>query len=185
MEKIVVFDLDDTLWPLNIKAYNMANVDINKMNTFILSENENITKEEQDRIMAVYNNPKLWENINYEPKALEIYKLQQLGAKVYINSNCLNDDVAAYKRSILSRDFNLPEDQIILNVSSHAKKKNMIDNMYIFADDSPFNIANSKAKYNIVPNKTWNQTIARTDIYRFNTFAEIYDFIEYILVNNL
>ena len=73
----------------------------------------------------------------------------------------------------------------MLNVVSCPKDKRMIDNMFIFADDSPFNIAKSTAKYNLVPNKAWNRVIYNENIYRFDSFEELYSFCKNTLISCL
>lgn len=185
MIKNVVFDLDDTLWPLNKKAAAMAKIELSKLTNFVVEDNILLTSNEKRRLLEVYNSIDLWKDIQYEPKATEIYKLEELNAKVYINSNCLTQEIADFKRSFLSDVFNLPQNQIILNVVSCPRDKRMIDNMFIFADDSPFNIAKSTAKYNLVPNKAWNRVIHNENIHRFDSFEELYNFCTNTLISCL
>ena len=52
--------------------------------------------------------------------------------------------------------------------------------MFIFVDDSPFNIMKSTATYNIVPNKPWNQNIDKYVI-RINSLPEIIHFCKQVL----
>lgn len=178
--KKIIFDLDDTLWNLNEKACRIAGIDITKLITFKIHENPLLTDEEKDRLYKVYQDPKLWEDITYCEGANKIAELEKKykDVKVFINSNCLNDGVYDFKRSFLSKDFNLPEDQIHLQVSS---KKKDIEDAFIFIDDNPNNINHAKSKFYIVPDKYWNKELKGRNIFRGYTFGEIYDLIESIL----
>lgn len=177
--KNVIFDLDDTLWPLNARACELAGIDIEKLTTFRVHENTNLTREEQDRLYSIYCDPELWRDITYSPGAKDIYKLERhKDTKVFINSNCLNDAVYSLKRSFLSKDFKLPEDQIHLQVSS---KKKDIKDAFIFVDDSPDNILHAESKFYIIPDRPWNKGIKGKNIFRAYSFGEIYDLIENIL----
>lgn len=51
----VVFDLDDTLWPLNKRACKLTNVDFDKIRNFVLSENPLVTEDERERLSKIYN----------------------------------------------------------------------------------------------------------------------------------
>jgi hypothetical protein len=104
--------------------------------------------------------------------------LEQFGAKVYINSNCLNQEIVNFKRSFLHKELGIPDDQIILNIITDVKVKPLDNDMYIFIDDSPYNISNSKAKYNIIPNKPWNKSVKG---YRCNTLKEIIELCKSLL----
>ena len=175
--KKIVFDLDDTLWDLNKRACKLANVDYMKLTTFLLTDNKNLKKREKEKLLSLYGNPMLWNDIKWLDGVERLKNLEKLGAKVYINSNCMNQRVLDYKRSFLSDALKLPNDQIILNVSE-ATKKYMIDDMYIFVDDSPYNILKSNAEYNILFNRPWNQNIIAT---RFNNLNKIIDICEVLL----
>lgn len=54
MIKNVVFDLDDTLWPLNKKAAAMANIELSKLTNFIVEDNVLLTSDEKRRLLEVY-----------------------------------------------------------------------------------------------------------------------------------
>ena len=157
MQRKIVFDMDDTLWDLNKRACRMARIDFNKLQTFSLTDNPLLTESEKTRLSNVYNNVDLWRDIIWDPYATDIITLEKLGAKVFINSNCLNQTVADFKRQFVPTDLKLPDNQVILNVVIDGKRKELDDDMFIFVDDSPFNISKSTAKYNIIPNKPWNQ----------------------------
>ena len=182
----IVFDLDDTLWDLNKKACQITGVSYYKLRTFITTENPYITDEEKEKLMNIYQNPKLWENMKWLDGAKALSSFEMLGddIKVYILSNCMNQQVVDFKRSFLSKELDIPDDQIILNVANNAKKKKLLDNMFIFVDDSPYNVSQSTAKYTIIPNKPWNQNVINdhTDLFRFNSLNNILDFIRLLIL---
>lgn len=184
--KNIVFDLDDTLWNLNKHACELTGINYEKLTTFYASENNLLTNEEKIKLLNIYQNPILWKDITLIDKAKDIHLLECLAddIKVYIISNCMNDRVKDYKRSFLSNIFNLPEDQIILNVTQEPKK--VLEDTYIFIDDSPYNVMQSKAKYTVIPNKPWNQNIKNpnTNLFRFNNFNSILQFIILIIIGN-
>lgn len=165
----VVFDLDDTLWDLNKRACNITGINFNKLTTFLLSENPNLSTREKEKLLSIYQNPMLWADIEWSKGAKSIKDLENYGAKVYINSNCMNKAVADYKRGFLSKELGLPNNQIILNVST-ATEKPMLDNMFIFVDDSPFNLKKSTAEFTMTIDKPWNRDIC---VNRFNNIEEI------------
>ena len=182
----IVFDLDDTLWHLNKRASELTGIDFNKLKTFVTRENPLLTEEEKTILLDIYANPILWEKIEWIDGAKSIYSFEQLAddIRIYIISNCMNQQVADYKRSFLSKELGIPDNQIILNVSIGAKKKKMIDNVYIFVDDSPYNIADSKAKYTIIPNKPWNQNVenSNTKLLRIDDFNDILNVVKFLIL---
>ena len=182
----IVFDLDDTLWHLNKKASELTGINFNKLKTFITVENPLLTEEEKTKLLDIYGNPILWNDIELIDGAKSIYSLEQLAddIRIYIISNCMNQQVADYKRSFLSKEFGIPDDQIILNVSSSSKKKKMMDDVYILIDDSPYNVIDSKAKYTIIPNKPWNQNVenSNTKLLRIDDFNDILNIVRSIIL---
>lgn len=184
--KNIVFDLDDTLWDLNKKACKLTGVYYHKLRTFLTTENPYLTDKEKVDLLNIYQNPILWENIEWinGAKAISSFEMLADDVKVYIISNCMNQAIADKKRSFLSKELDIPDSQIILNVEKCATEKKMIDDIYILVDDSPYNIAQSKAKYTIIPNKPWNQEVENpnTDLFRLNNLNNILDFIRLLIL---
>lgn len=182
----VVFDLDDTLWNQTKRACKLADVNYHKIRNFVVKDNPYLTDDEKVRLLNIYKNPVLWSNINWISGADQIYFLEMLAedVKVYIVSNCMNEEIRRYKRSFLSKALGIPDKQIILNVEKSAKEKVLPDDMYIFVDDSPFNIEKSTAKYTIIPNKPWNQKVQNpnTELFRFNDFSNMMEFIKLLII---
>ena len=65
MIKSVVFDLDDTLWPLNKKAAAMAEIELSKLTNFAVEDNILLTSNEKRRLLEVYSSIDLWKDIKF------------------------------------------------------------------------------------------------------------------------
>ena len=177
--KKIVFDVDDTLWDLNRKVCQLTGIDYSRLTNYRIQDT-NLTDGEVQLILSWYNDPELWTDLIWSEGVEYIHTLEDDSTKVYINSNCLNKRVADAKRKFLSKALKIPDSRIILNVNSSGTKKKMIDDMFIFVDDSPFNIADSTAKYTILLDKPWNQEIQADEstLFRRNTFTEVMTLIK-------
>ena len=172
-EIIVVYDMDDVLWPLNEHACSLTGIDYGKLCQYSLGDNPLLTKDEVKKLSQMYTNVDLWRDLKWERGAKSIHKLQDCGVKVMINSNCLSEEVASFKRSFVGRDLKLPEPQIVLNVTTNWRKKKMIDNTFIFVEDSPHNIEKSNAKYTIIIDKPWNREVElKNNMFRVYSLQE-------------
>lgn len=175
MRKKIVFDMDDILWGLNERASKIVGVEYDKLVCFRLEDNPYLTPKQRRRLLALYRNPKLWKDIEWYEGATDIKKLEEKGYAVYIHSNSMTKQVQAYKR-IISTVFDLPEKQIILDVSTEAKKP--LRNVLIFCDDNVANNRRSKAKYKVFLDKPWNKEMDEGEgIIRCSTFRELMDTI--------
>lgn len=146
--KKVVFDVDDILWSLNEKASNDAGVDRNNIVTYNPRKNPLLSDEEKHRLIKSYTNPTLFENIKWYDG---ISRINTLKADVSINSNALSASAAESKRAQLKQVLTLPDDKIQINIVEQGKgKKSIGEDVYIFVDDCPDNVLNSRATYNIM-----------------------------------
>lgn len=177
MQKLLVFDFDDTLWPLNEIATSLLGIDYNKITTFICDDNPNLTKEEKMALNAMYKSVELWKHVVLDEEADTLMELETDNVKVCINSNCSSPEVMAYKEEMLSPLLRIPKNQIFLKLGS--RKKEMIPGTFTFMDDSPHNIYDSIASYNIVPSKPWNADL--TNVYRCKNVKEAKDIIKQII----
>lgn len=180
MLKTCIFDLDDTLWGLNLKVSRLTGIDIKKIDTYSIETSTRLTKDEIKSIKERYFDPMTWKNIEYFDGIERLANLKNFGARVIINSNCANQAVVDYKRSILSKDLGIPDDQIILNVITPTLKKNTTG-AFIFVDDSSSNIESSKAQHNLVLDTSWNHTILSENYERFTSLNGIIDRCEELL----
>ena len=99
--KKIVFDLDDTLWDLNKRVCKRANIEPHKITTFLMTDNPNLTEEQKKAILSSFANPEVWNNIEWSRGAKSIRELEALGYDVYVNSNCMNEEVASLKRELI------------------------------------------------------------------------------------
>ena len=184
IEKLnIVFDVDDTLWPLNEMACRLCGIDYNKIEDFKLYKNTKLTEEEQGALWDLYQDPTLWQYMKYVKGAMDIHTLISDDVDVWLVSNCINERVSNYKRSVLSRDLLIPDNRIILNVTDKAggKGKVLPANTFIFVDDSPYNLVESTAEYDLIPAKRWNRDYKKANAYRFNDFEQLIAFIRVLI----
>lgn len=181
----IVYDIDDTLWGLNKKVCEKLNIDENKISKFEIKGIDELSKEQQDSIIYEYTNPDNFENILWYDGAIDILKPEELGAKIYIKSNSTNEEIANLKYMQIKEIMNIDDSRLQLNIITvgECKKKVLDDDMEIFIDDSPYNIANSTAKVNIMLNHPWNTSVDAEkiingkNVIRFNTLKEINEFV--------
>lgn len=154
----IVFDVDDTLWQLNKRIAAEIGLDYNKITVFSAHDNPNLTKTERDALLSAYADSKMFEDIEWDAS---IEKINVLQADIYINSNNSTQEIADLKRTQLHNILNINDDHIIMNIvgndKSNITKKYIGDDVYILVDDSPHNIEMSKAKFNIVIKRPWNE----------------------------
>lgn len=154
----VVFDVDDTLWSLNKRIASKTELNYNKLTVFSAHDNPNLTETERDILLSSYANSKMFENIKWD---IGIEEINTLPADIYINSNNATQEIADLKRNQLHDILTIPDDHIIMNITGNNKsaitKKHISDDVYILVDDSPHNIEMSKAKFNIIIKRPWNE----------------------------
>lgn len=183
----VVFDIDDTAWGLNERVCEELGIDINNIESFLIANNDKLTLNERKLLARSYTNPEIFKNINWYDGFTDIFELEKLDCEVYINSNCNTNEVKKVKYSELVDKLGFNPDRILLNVISEPSSKELEDNVYIFVDDSPFNLAESTAKYNIALRKPWNTSeiglsiIGDKDIIYCDSFNEIVTVIKELL----
>lgn len=165
----VVYDCDDVLWDLNTHVANLKGIDPNCLVNFAMLENEALTMPERRAMLDGFRDAASFVDIKFYDGANEILRAEKLGATVMINSNAYNADIAELKRQQLVRL--LPEmapEKMRINVidPDGACHKEIERDLFIFVDDSPFNIALSEAKINIMPTRLWNVTPKAKEIVR-------------------
>ena len=184
MNKKIVFDMDDILWGLNEKATKLANVDYNKLVSFITQDNPVLNDDEKARMLSTYNSLELFRDIHWFDG---VVRLNELKADVHIVSNIFALDIGDIKRTQLLNILTIPTKNIHLNLVRDAKKKTIDNDTFIFVDDSPYNIANSPAEHNIMLARPWNtskygkEILGSTKYKMFDSLNEIIDYIETLL----
>lgn len=163
--KIIVFDMDDVLWNLNKKASRMAGVPIEKITDFHTMTNPNLTDAEKLAMSDAYTSLELFENIEFYDVMIRLINGLYEDYPQYdvrIVSNCSSEIVRKYKYDQLCRVCALPESQIELHVIDMrfgGLTKRLPSGMFIFVDDSPYNIALSDAKHRIMPPAYHNNVV--------------------------
>lgn len=186
MLKKVIFDIDDTLWGLNAKISKHTGIPFEKFITFKLELNDLLSNEEKDLVLDWYSTTKLFENIEWFEG---IHRINDLNADVYINSNVYAKEIESLKRNQIHEVLDIDDNHIILNTITNGSVgiKSIDSDVFIFVDDSPYNIANSKAKYNIMLHRPWNTSeygqniISDTSVIICDTLNDIIDTIEILL----
>lgn len=183
----VIFDIDDTAWGLNSRICKKLGTDINKITCYSIRENKEITDEQKDVILKMYSDGGTFDNIEFYDGFEEIFGLEQYECEVYINSNCNSIAVRDSKYNQLVNKLKFPENRVILNVVTDPTHKEIQNNIFILVDDSPFNLAKSKARYNIALKSPWNtsenakEIIGNKNIIYCDTFLEILDTVKELL----
>ena len=188
--KKVVFDIDDTLWGLNSKISEITGISFDKFEEFAIELCTLLTDAEKASVLNMYNSDRLFENIKWFDG---IHRLNDLNAEVFINSNIYRETVDSLKRTQIHEVLDLDDDHIVLNyITDGSVGVKSIDNdVFIFVDDSPYNIANSKAKYNIMLRRPWNVSeygqgiISDTSVIICDTLNDIIDTIEKLLKEDI
>lgn len=183
----VVFDIDDTAWDLNGRICNMFGINMSLIEHFYIKYNDKLSEEQKKILLENYSNPEMFKNIEWYDGFTGIFDLEKLGCEVFINSNCNTEEVREVKQYELVDKLGFNHDRVILNVVSNTKHKDLGNDIYIFVDDSPFNLAKSEAKYNIALKKPWNtsesgkEIIGDKDVIYCDTLIEAIDIINKLL----
>lgn len=154
----VVYDVDDVLWPCSEVVFDKVGADYNLQEDFRIANDPHFTDVEKQKITDGFHDAQNFAGMSFYPGARDIFKVEELGAEVEINSNCYSEAILKAKREQLTQlfDSNL-ESKLKLNLATpHSNYKYIPKDVLIFIDDSPYNIANSAAKYNLVPRRPWN-----------------------------
>lgn len=177
----VVYDCDDVLWDLNTHVAVLKGVDPNCLVNFAMLENEALTMAERQAMLAGFRDAESFVDIEFYEGASEILRAEELGATVMINSNAYNAAIAELKRKqLLELLPALTSEKLRINVidPDGACHKEIERDLFIFVDDSPFNIALSEAKINIMPTRLWNVTPAAKEIVRGKNVVWIDDLVK-------
>lgn len=159
-QPVIVFDVDDVLWPLIHRVAKRGGLNPAKCTAiFKIRDNHLLTKAEQDYIIESFADAKVFENIPFYPGVANILRPQELGAIVRINSNSFSEEIAALKtEQLLAAVPGLKLEQIQMNITDHdgAHRKPLAPETTILVEDSPSNVRLSPALLNVMPsNLAW------------------------------
>ncbi len=156
----IIYDVDDVLWPLVDRVFAKLKIPIEKETDFNFNTNPLLSKQEKRDILAGFRDPQTFHDMNFYYGIQDLLKPEELGARVFVNSNSYSEAIAQQKRQQLRKILpNLSEDRLTLNViTGSANKKHIRQHAFAFVDDSHYNIILSDALMNILPIKNWNNT---------------------------
>lgn len=171
-EPVVVFDIDDTLWPLTKRVAYKVGIDYSKLTAYRIEENPCVTPEQVKQVVELYSTGSTYRNI---PWYNGVRRINNLKAEVRINSNNLTEEVAAVKTEELAKVLTLPADKITMNIiGEDYTYKKLPTTMFILVEDSPYNIARSKAVHNILIKAPFNSSEYSMRITRANTIGKLH-----------
>ncbi len=156
---IACFDVDDTLWNFIGTAFRGTPFENRYMPIYAVSENSCFDTAEKDYISNVlFQDPALFENIEFYPGVEKIQTLFELGIKIKVLSNNLSLAVVEQKRPQLKAVLPFLEDSdlILTVVQPNTTKKRIGPEVTFFIDDCPDNIIRSEAYINLLPALSWN-----------------------------
>lgn len=185
--QLVTVDVDSTLWPFDEIAPSEVGIrpELFRL-TYNFRENPNLTGEQISDLLELFEKAEFFEKMELFPGASEITRIEELGMKVAINSNCSAADVIPVKRrKLLEQIPGLDPSLIFLTdlAGGRDRPKNLDSNTLILIEDSPYNVAASTAKVNILRKIPWNQSVEAKRImheklvFSFDTIEEINEYI--------
>ena len=185
----IAFDIDDILWPLNIHICEKHGINYDDITEFKVPRNIGITEEERNILMNEYHNVKVFKQLKFYDGAQRIRSIMDNGHDVWIFSHSLSQDIVDVKIERLTKELNIPENKIIcsiINKEQVTKEKELPNDLDYFIDDSPYNIAKSNAKENLLIRTPWNcssnaKKIMSGKVYKY--FGDLNKVIDYIEKN--
>lgn len=155
----VVYDMDDILWPLSGTVAKKCNIEYERLATnFRIHENKLLSSTEQKIVIEAFSDPQTFKDIKFFPGVEHILLPRELGAQVSINSNNLSAEIADLKKEqLLSAVPGLSANDLHFNVREYGVDKTFANPVTAMIDDSPYNVGNSLALMNIMPqNIAWS-----------------------------
>lgn len=162
----IVYDVDDVLWSLFQADLNYIGYSRDRDIDYHYADDPRLSDAEKSAITEAFHLSEVFTKMDFYPETQEILRPEFLGAEVYINSNCFSEEIIEHKRRQLAEILpNLPPERIALNlVTIQTNRKTIPAEVFAFVDDSPYNIAKSSAKLNIVPEISWTYAQKTRDI---------------------
>lgn len=156
----IVYDLDDVLWDLTRLALQRVELDQKRQTDFRLDRDPAFTSEECAQAIAAFSDAQNYADCEFYPGAESILDVASPTVEISIDSNAYASEVVAVKQRRLHETYpNMPvELQHVQLVTPESNRKQISNDVLVFIDDSPYNIVDSEAKFNLMPRKTWNTT---------------------------
>lgn len=185
----VFYDVDDILHNLTERTAAHVGVDMNLWVDYHIQESLYYTPEQISHIVRTFEEPNIFQEMQFYPGTEAILAPRQLGAYVGLNTNSFTQAVADTKMpQLLARVPHLCESDVINNIcgATGALRKELDPQTFIFVDDSPYNIAKSPAQVNVMMKKPYNVTphayevMQGKRVFQFDTLTEINNFVYYV-----
>lgn len=158
----IIYDLDDVLWDLTHHVMQRAGLGDKTQTDYLISQDAAFTPSERAQVIAAFSDPDNFKTTKFYPGADEIMDFSAPNVEICVNSNSYSEEVSAMKRQRLRNFYPLmPIECLQINlVTPDSNYKSIGSDVLVFIDDSPYNIATSKAQFNLMPHKSWNTTSA-------------------------
>lgn len=170
-QTVVVYSMGDTLWPRSRRIAEWLGVPYEKLSSFWVENNLDLTTAQQREFRRIAEDPELFERIEFYAGVADLLLPEKLGAKVLIHTNCTNAAIARTKRrQLLEAIPGLCDDHILTPIISVAgsRRKELPPQTYIMVESNPYVISTSRAELNLVMRKPWNQTHYAQDLMHIN-----------------
>ena len=156
-QKLVVFDMDDVMHLFNEHVSRITDVPYKKFTSFNVYKNTDFTEEEKQRVLDAYRNPDTYRNIRFVRPVVNLINRLHLRPDVHVKvvSNCASRDIRDIKYEQLRAVLDLADRDIVLHVidmETESFRKEMPEGVFLFVDDSPYNIEASDAVHRIMEN---------------------------------
>ncbi len=188
----IVFDVDDVLWPLGMTIVKRLGIEPERyFYHFKVIENAKLSKPAQEAIIAAFADVRFFQEIEFFPGIREILEPRELGAVINIKSNCFSEQIADLKiQQLLAAVPGLTKDDIEVSIIDYSRThaKAIDTDTTIFVDDSPYNVATSPARVNIMPDLGgWNNDASAKELLRGKTvfYAQTLDDINQLIYAQL
>lgn len=182
--KTVVYDVDDTLWSLNGTICEIHGIDLEKMVSYRVLDNDLLTEDEKNAVFKGYGDTEIFRQCKFYDGVERIFDLEKDGlANVWISSANLSDYIRNVKMERLSNEIpNINMSHVELTVGANAYQGRVPG--YILVDDSLHNIRNSNFEWNILIDMPHNRDLTGFEdknIIRAFSLAEAVDIVEKII----
>lgn len=156
----IVYDVDDVIWGLTELVMHDLGLSDRVQTDFCITDNTAFTDDEKTSILKAFGESRYYTDCNFYPGAEDILNTVAPDVEVSINSNAYSPEVVEVKKQRLGQFYpDLPKKLIRINlVTPDSNRKQIGSDVLIFVDDSPYNVSESNAKFNLMPYKTWNTT---------------------------
>ena len=160
---VVYIDVDDVMWPLNRRTSAKAGVDISRVVTYRIFDNDTISEDERQRLLAAYTAEDLHETMDFFPDArLFALLARDPRFRAVIGSNNLRqrsvDDKLRNLSGFFGRDLDAFRVDMRLASMDDSHKKEMPPDIWTIIDDSPHNAVASGARHILLPKWPWNRS---------------------------